>query len=816
MATLPDPIIHFPLCVNVRNHTQGTFAPDFLTISMRVILTIAILAAGFLHSFAQQAPHGVVKGTVRNEQGQAVPFANISIPGIKKGTVAGANGAYVLAAPAGSHTLRFSGVGFTTTEQAVTLSGDTTVQDVTMKSSADLQEVIVSASRKKETLDEVPSSVTIVGPREVEAQKGINNNITAILANTVPGLAINDNTTGNTGQTLRGRNVLVMVDGIPQSTPLRNGGRDMRTIDPSAIERIEVIKGATAIYGNGADGGLINYITKKGDKNKTGIHGETTIGANTQLVEAQHTGGFSAGQLLSGAYKKWDFVISGHYEQTGVYKDANGVVNSPEYSLGESQIWNGFAKIGYDIDQRNRLELMYNFFGSQQRSDYILKPGKYLDSAATGVIGKRPGDPEGTPYNHNASLHWSSEGIIGGTDLDVNVYMQRFKTVYSWGPTFEFGGQSQITSRKQGVRVNFSSPVHISANYDLSLVYGLDYMNDVTAQSLVDGRTWVPEMDMKNYAPYAQVKLSFLKDFVFKAGARFENINIGIPDYTTVKQLNRVTGEFTEGGVSVTGGDLSYNALVYNAGLRYNKFRFFKPFISYSQSFSIMELGRILRAARENTVSLLKTEAVIANNYEAGFNSTLGPIQLEGSYYISTSKLGSSFLEKNGKFEIQRAPEKVYGFEIAADATILRNLGAGASYSYVEGKQDIDDNGKFGDANDKYLGSDRIAPPKVTAYLRYAPIEKLNLRLQMLHSGKRERFERVNGLYSYGTGPVEGFTTFSFLGSMRLDQHSSLGLGVENLFNADYYTVTSQWNARNENYVKGTGARINLNYSYKF
>ncbi len=727
---------------------------------------------------------------VRNEQGQAVPFANISIPGIKKGTVANANGSYILAAPAGSYTFRFSGVGFTTTEQTIAITADTTIQDIAMKSSADLQEVIVSASRKKETLDEVPSSVTIVGPREMEAQKGINNNITAILANTVPGLAINDNTTGNTGQTLRGRNVLVMVDGIPQSTPLRNGGRDMRTIDPSAIERIEVIKGATAIYGNGADGGLINYITKKGDKSKKGLSGQTTIGANTQLVEAQHTGGFAVGQLLSGSYKKWDFVVSGHYEQTGVYKDANGVVNSPEYSLGESQIWNGFAKIGYDINGRNRLELMYNFFGSQQRTDYILKPGKYLDSAATGIIGDRPGAAEGTPYNHNASLRWSSEGIIGGTDLDVSLYMQRFKTVYSWGPTFEGGGQSEISSQKQGVRINFSSPLHLSGNYDLSLVYGLDYMNDVTSQSLLDGRTWVPDMDMKNYAPYAQVKLNLFKDFVFKAGARFENINIGIPDYVTVKQLNRVTGEFTEGGVSVTGGDLSYNALVYNAGLRYNKFRFFKPFISYSQSFSIMELGRILRAAKENTVSLLKTEAVIANNYEAGFNSTLGPVTLEGSYYISTSKLGSSFLEKNGKFEIQRAPEKVYGFEIAADASILRNLGAGASYSYVEGKQDIDDNGKYDDATDKYLGTDRIAPPKVTTYIRYAPIERLNLRLQMLHAGKRNRFEKVNGLYSYGTGPVEGFTTFSFLGNLQLDGHSSLGLGVENLFNADYYTVS--------------------------
>ncbi|WP_042723354.1 type I restriction endonuclease, partial [Flavobacterium sp. B17] len=42
---------------------------------------------------------------------------------------------------------------------------------------------------------------------------------------------------------LRGRQVLVLIDGIPQSTPLRNGARDIRSIDPSVIERIEVING---------------------------------------------------------------------------------------------------------------------------------------------------------------------------------------------------------------------------------------------------------------------------------------------------------------------------------------------------------------------------------------------------------------------------------------------------------------------------------------------------------------------------------------------------------------------------------------------
>jgi iron complex outermembrane receptor protein len=54
-----------------------------------------------------------------------------------------------------------------------------------------------------------------------------------------------------------------MIDGIPQSSPLRNNDREIRSIDPSVLERIEVVKGATSIYGNGAEGGIINYITQK-------------------------------------------------------------------------------------------------------------------------------------------------------------------------------------------------------------------------------------------------------------------------------------------------------------------------------------------------------------------------------------------------------------------------------------------------------------------------------------------------------------------------------------------------------------------------
>ena len=59
---------------------------------------------------------------------------------------------------------------------------------------------------------------------------------------------------------LEGPYTLVLIDGIPQSTPLMNGARDLRVVDANAIERIEVLKGATSIYGNGSGGGIINYI----------------------------------------------------------------------------------------------------------------------------------------------------------------------------------------------------------------------------------------------------------------------------------------------------------------------------------------------------------------------------------------------------------------------------------------------------------------------------------------------------------------------------------------------------------------------------
>jgi len=683
-------------------------------------------------------------------------------------------------------------------------------QDSISSADNELQEIVVSASRKAEILDEVPSSVTLLSKKQIQQQLSISSNLSDILGATVPGLGFTTNRTQNLGQTLRGRRVLVMIDGIPQSTPLRDGAKDMRSLDPTVLDRVEVIKGATAIYGNGADGGLINYITKKANTDKA-ISGSTEVGTAFSLIKPKGTAGFFVSQLFTGKVKKLDYVVSGRYEETGLYRDAKGRVLSPEYGMNDLKNWNAFAKIGYDFNDNNRLEFMYNYFESTQHTDYVAKAGVYgnFDSPTTGVKGQRPGDPEGTPYNHNASLSYIGKNLIGKTDLNATLYFQDYLTLINYSDFFENNGQPATQSKKFGFRLNLNTPYEFSSLISGNLTYGLDILSDVTDTHLTDNRVVIPEMNMTNLAPYFQLKNMFGPNLVLKTGLRLENVNIDVPDYTTIGIRNYVNGTYVGVGIAVNGGALDFSALMFNAGLRYTKWSLFKPFVSFSQSFSVADLGLVLRAAKENTVSNTSIKAVTANNYEFGFSGAFDKLTYEGAVYYSTSKLGASYVYVDGNPQISRSPEKIYGFELSAKYRLHPKVDIGANYSFTEGKRELAD-------KKVYLGGDRINPPKIAAYTVFRPLEAWSIFLQMTSTTGRDRFEPVNGAYTYGTGPIKSFTAFNLSSSYTFREKSTFRFGVENLFNKDYYTVISQWQSNNMNYVKENGTRLTVSFTQAF
>ncbi|HEY1164039.1 MAG TPA: TonB-dependent receptor [Chitinophaga sp.] len=687
-------------------------------------------------------------------------------------------------------------------------------KDTTKRAPAtrDLGEVVVSASRKPETLDNIPSSVTVVTRKQLEDNLAVTSDITQLLANEVPGLAPSAQTNSNVGQSLRGRSVLIMIDGIPQSTPLRNGEVDLRSIDPAVLQRIDVVKGATAIYGNGAAGGLINYITLT-PENETPIAGQTTLNMTGSLAGLKNSVGGRIGQLLHGRLGKFDYVVSGVFESTGEWKDARGYVVGPNYSLGETDSYNAFAKIGYAPNRRQRIQLMYNYYNSQQHSNYTLVNGNYLTGTpATGVLGKQAGEPTGINGNHNLQLSWHADSLIGGTSLQTDAYYESRDDVFyvSLG-RFEGGdGQSHTLSKKKGFRFMFNSPLGRTG----SLSYGTDLVNDITSQPLVDGRVWVPEMNMFNVAPFMETQWTLLEDLILKGGVRVESVKISVDDYTTLRITN-ANGATITPSFAVKGGDLNYTSTLFNAGIRYNRFPLFSPYFSFSQGFSVADVGLALRDAKVDNIDKINTEAVLVNNYELGFVSKMPKFRFELTGFISTSKLGSEMVydAATDLFNVSRTPERIYGFEATVQYRPLEQLDLHASFSYVEGKADT---GRTGNYN-MYLNNRRIAAPKIGGSIAYRPLSTLEVQLHYSGIMQRDRFEKLpSGLYKGNEGIVKAYNLFNLNASYRVTRSTRLTLGIENLFNADYFPARSQWFMIPGFYAKGKGTAFNVGIAVSY
>lgn len=765
---------------------------------------------------AQQT--GSISGLVTDSTGRAIEDAVVFLENTNFSTATDKDGLFTfLNIPPGQYLLMVTMVGDDIESKTVEVqAGIDTSLTIYYTKGINILDPVILTSRKAELKSNLTTSVSVIDNEQLRDQELIYPSAGDIVSATVPGVGISTGTSSNWGQTLRGRPMLVMIDGIPQSTPLRNGAVDMRTIDPYVLDRIEVVKGATAIYGNGAAGGIINYITASNNYKKK-FGGRTEIGTSGSLTNSANSFGPRIYQSLYGKSGKFDYTASGSFQQTGIYKDAEGDPIGPLYGLSNNEIWNFFGKAGYDIDKQQRVEFTYNFFSSEDKTNLTEVRGNAKQgiktTAGPGLI---LGEPLGTRWNHNVLLRYNNNKITDKTSLSVSTYMQSISTVFYYSPDyFQGGGQSSILSNKKGLRFDANTSFGIlNNNIEGYLIYGVDLLQDKTSQPLVDGRFWVPEMNMRNLAPFLQLQSQIKNHLVLNGGVRLENVNIQVPDYQTLSTLNSVTGAYTE-SINVKGGSLNYNNLVFNTGIKYTKHKLFLPFANFSQGFSVADLGVTLRRATVDNMAKIQTSPVIVNNYETGFQSFYKRLRFEGVAFVSTSELGSSYKEVDGVFQVARAPELVYGYEVQL-AAIFKMAELGGSFAYVEGKRDEDDNGEF--KEDVYLGGDRIAPPKFTAFVKATPVKGFAVRLDYLGSGNRRRFEKNpdTGHYNNYEGVVKPYHIFNLSASYKMSKETMLRVGVENLLNENYFPARSQWLMIDSYYIKGRGRTLTLAVSTTF
>lgn len=730
---------------------------------------------------------GSIVGQVVDAQGLPLANVHVQLPGVKS-TKSDKGGYFKLTGiPYGKYRLTLSAVSFSAISQEIEIREEQLLLD-TMTLTAEqysLDEVVVTASRLAEHIDEVPSSITYIGGKVLDQQRQINDNLPSILMQKVPSISPSEESQNNFIAKIRGRNFLVLIDGIPQSTPLRNGGRDLRTIDVGAIDHIEVINGATAMYGNGAAGGVINYITKKPQKGKK-LSSSTYLNNSLSLVKPSETYGYTIAQLFSGQLDKWDYVVQGKMGRTGVVRSADAAIVSPFYGLGETKSYNALAKIGYQLAPDHRIEFMGNYYRSLQDSRYVGTTGKFGESPAIGI----PSDTVingGTPYNK--AVHLKYDGQYGKTAANLSLYYEDMNTV--------FETYNQNYSDHKGARLNFNTPFQLGTSSSMSLIYGVDVLKDHTVQKTLKDELVTPDMNMNNLALYLQSKLNLGADWILKGGVRYENIRFKV-------------GDLTKNGKLTAGENNNSDAFVFNIATRYNKFKYAQPFASFSQGYSIGDVGLILRNGVP--LSQIDPKPVVVNNFELGINGKMDSWDYQVTGYYSTSQKGTTFAETStpGNYELSQVPQRIYGVEFVGNVRPIEWLTIGTVLGYMDGRQDLKNAGSFKDKLDNSI----ISPFKINLNADFRLTEQWNVYLQFLHLGGRDVFSAAE--YNYEKYPISGYNLLDVQAKYNYQKFTFL-FSINNLLNADYYPIHAEVRgATNEGryYIKGSGTMANLGVQF--
>jgi outer membrane receptor protein involved in Fe transport len=360
-----------------------------------VVLGLLLLTLGLGGRAVAQQGAGVIRGRVVSEAGEPVAGAQVAVvneaTGTERGVVAGGEGTFTVSAlPAGRYAVRIRAIGYRGVERRVQLgAGEEEVLSFRLSTAPiELEGIeVVSVTRTSVPLTAVPGAVTVVTREQIDAQAELTPLMGPILTQLVPGLSAGTQSMSNYGQSFRGRSVVVLIDGVPQSTS-RSGMRDFMTIDPAMVERVEVLRGATSVYGEGATGGVINIITRRGEDGPVRL--TTDVGTRSSLSAFGEGLGGRVAQIASGGSGALDFVASGTFTRTGGFFDAAGDRIPPnphgQGGIADLNSWDLLGKLGADLGEQ-RLQLTANYYRAEQDTEFTGDPA--VDVAEPGALKAR-------------------------------------------------------------------------------------------------------------------------------------------------------------------------------------------------------------------------------------------------------------------------------------------------------------------------------------------------------------------------------------------------------------------------------------------
>lgn len=701
------------------------------------------------------------------------------------------------------------------------------------------ESLVVSASRTNHSITDMAQTTWVIEQADIEQQVQGGKELKEVLAQLIPGMDVSSQGRTNYGMNMRGRSMMVMVDGVRLNSS-RSDSRQLDSIDPFNISRIEVISGATSLYGGGSTGGLINIVTKKGQPEtevefQTGVKsGFNSHNDNDENIAAAVSGGNdNASGRLSVAYQRF----GGWYDGKGNEVNIDNTQTGLQYSDRLDVMGTGTL----NIDDHQQLQLTTQYYKSESDGKHGLYLGENF-SAVTGsgnAYNKNNLDSDRIPgtERHLINLQYSNTDFWG-QDLLAQIYYRDENLTYYPFPTLSGGRVTSIGASQQKTDFYGGKLTLNSKPLDaLTLTWGVDAEHETfdANQQFFDlnkaaasggmkldnaynvGR--YPGYSITNLAPFLQSSYD-LSAITLSGGVRYQYTENKVDDFIGYAQQQGIaTGRATSAD-AVPGGKTDYNNLLFNAGILGHLTERQQLWFNFSQGFEIPDLAKYYgsgtyqlvnghyRLVNSVNVNDSKLDGIKVDAYELGWRFTGDNLRTQIAGYYSLSDKTININKSDMTINVEDDERRIYGVEGQVDYFFTDSeWSTGTNFNVIKSETRVD--GKW-----EKLTVDSASPSKMSAWVTWAPGD-WTLRVQ-----STQTFD----LSDEAGKRIEGYNTVDLLGSYLLPV-GKLSFSVENVLDEDYTTAWGQrapglysptYGAENLYTYKGRGRTFGLNYSVLF
>ena len=218
---------------------------------------------------AGQQTNSLTGTVIDADDGSTLLGANAMLSGTLHGAATDSEGRFtIIDVPIGDYTLMVTYVGYSTFKEDISISAEgTDKMEIRLQHEViQMQEYVVTASRRRERIEDAPAAISIISKKEIRKQS--NTNLGDYIKGT-KGIDFTQSGIDSYNMTARGFNssfssrLLTLTDGRMANVPsLRLTAYNVIPVSFEDVEQIEVVLGpSSALYGPNAHSGVLNIIT---------------------------------------------------------------------------------------------------------------------------------------------------------------------------------------------------------------------------------------------------------------------------------------------------------------------------------------------------------------------------------------------------------------------------------------------------------------------------------------------------------------------------------------------------------------------------